>query len=302
MEGRKTELIHIPVLKSEVIRFLEVKPGRKYIDTTVGGGGHAEAILKSGGELLGIDFDPEALRIAEKHLASACPPGGYRWRLAHGNFASLIEITQKNRFYPVDGVLFDLGVSSFQLGNLDRGFSFASKGSLDMRLAPEEQKVTAKDLVNVLNEGELYELFTRLGEERYSRRVAHAICVARRLKPIETAAELAVVVAKAVPYRGRRHPATKVFQALRIVVNDELNNLREALPQAMAILKKGGRLVVISFHSLEDRIVKEFLKEQATLGKMNILTKKPIIPIPEERRENPRSRSAKLRAAEKNET
>ncbi len=290
---------HIPVLSSEVIRFLAVKTQAKYIDTTVGGGGHAEAILKSGGELLGIDCDPEALRIAEKRLTSACPADVYRWRLTHGNFKNLGEIVQKYGFLSVNGVLFDLGVSSFQLDDMKRGFSFGSPDLLDMRMNPQEQKVTARDLVNVLHEGELNELFTHFGEEDHSRRVAHAICVARRIKPIETGSELAAIVAEAVPWRGRIHPATRTFQALRIAVNDELDSLRRALPQAADILKTGGRLVVISFHSLEDKIVKTFFKEQENLGKMTILTKKPIIPTLDEIRENPRSRSAKLRAGEK---
>lgn len=293
------ELVHKPVLKTEVIRFLAVEPDKKYIDTTVGEGGHAEAILKSGGEVLGIDYDPEALEIAWRHLASACPPDVYRWRLAHGNFTKLREIVKKENFYPASGVLFDLGISSVQLEDPKRGFSFTSDQSLDMRLSPQEQSVTAQDLINGLNEGELYELFTKLGEEHHSRRLARAICRARRIRPIRTCDELARIANEVVPKRGRIHPATLIFQALRLAVNDELNNLREALPQALEILERGGRLVVLSFHSLEDRIVKEFFKQKQDEGMISILTKKPVRPTSQEVKINPRSRSVRLRAGEK---
>lgn len=294
--------VHIPVLKTEVINFLAVKPDKKYIDTTVGGGGHAEAILKEGGEILGLDLDPKALEIAEKHLVSACPADRCRWRLAHGNFAELKKIAQDEGFYPVSGILFDLGVSSIQLEEKNRGFSFKGEMPLDMRMDPSTQKVTAKDLINGLNEGELYELFTKLGEEHRAWYLARAICRARRIKPIQTGQELAQIILEALPpgvKHGRRHPATKAFQALRIAVNGELNSLQEALPQAVEVLEKKGRLAVISFHSLEDRIVKNFFKEQEGEGRMIVLTKKPIVPNWQERKENPRSRSAKLRVAEK---
>lgn len=296
------EQVHIPILKTEVVKFLAVKPDKKYIDTTVGGGGHAEAILKSGGEILGIDFDSAALAIAQRHLASACPADVGRWRLHHGNFANLKEIVQQHNFFPVAGIIFDLGVSSFQLEDESRGFSFKSEALLDMRMDPASQGITAKDLVNGLNEGELYALFTKLGEEHYSRRLAHAICRARRRKSIENGLGLAQIVLEALPVRkryGRIHPATNVFRALRMAVNDELNNLKEALPQAAEILDKDGRLVVLSFHSLEDRIVKHFLAQKEEEGILRILTKKPIMAAREEVEKNPRARSVKLRAAEK---
>ena len=315
METNGTELAHIPVLRDEVIAFLRIEPGKKYIDTTVGGGGHAEAILKGGGELLGIDFDPKALEITKKHLAIACPArqklsskttaGGpmdvYPWRLIHGNFTKLKEIADLNGFIPADGILFDLGISSYQLDEPRRGFSFSSNEPLDMRINPKEQAVTAKDLINGLNEGELYELFTKLGEEHFSRPIARHLCRARRVKPIETGLELAEIIESAVPLRVRfsHSPATNVFRALRMAVNDELNNLKEALPQANEILAKKGRLVVLSFQSLEDRIVKNYFKEQEKEGSLKILTDKPVIPSSEEVQANPRSRSTKLRAAEK---
>ncbi|MDP3954843.1 MAG: 16S rRNA (cytosine(1402)-N(4))-methyltransferase RsmH [bacterium] len=301
METNGTEVVHIPVLRDEVVVYLKIEPGKKYIDTTVGGGGHAEAILKGGGEILGIDFDTEALEIAKKHLTLACPTNVYPWRLIHGNFSKLKELAETSGFIPVDGILFDLGISSYQLDKPGRGFSFSSNELLDMRINPNEQGVTAKDLINGLNEGELYELFTKLGEEHFSRPIARRLCRARRVKPIETGLELAEIIKTAVPPRVRfgHSPATNVFRALRMAVNDELNNLKSALPQAGEILARNGRLVVLSFQSLEDRIVKNYFKEQEKEGSLKILTAKPVVPSPEEVQANPRSRSTKLRAAEK---
>lgn len=290
---------HRPVLLKEVIDYLKVEKGEKYIDATLGGGGHAEAILKQGGRVLGIDCDPEALKAAKNHLVSACPLGDkFSWRLARGNFSHSKNIATKFGFSRVAGVLFDLGVSSYQLAKSTRGFSFEREGPLDMRADPN-LKVTAADLVNSLNKGELHELFTKLGQEHYSRRLAEAICRARRLRPIQTTTRLVRIIDEALPRkRDRLHPATRSFLALRIAVNDELNNLKEALPQAMELLKPGGRLVVISFHSGEDRIAKRFFKEVEP-RKIKILTKKPIRPSVEEIKRNPHSRSAKLRAVEK---
>lgn len=295
------KIFHKPALLKETIEFLNICPGKRYIDATVGGGGHSEAILKKGGIVLGIDCDPEALRAAKERLSSACP--GAPWRLARGNFANLKKIAKKIGFGKVAGVLLDLGVSTYQLETGRRGFSFKKDGPLDMRMDPSLQ-VTAADLVNKLGENELYEIFKKFGEERFARRIAGAICRARRLKPIINTNQLAEIILRARPRRGRfdrTHPATRCFQALRIAVNDELNNLQKALLQAFEILEPKGRLVVISFHSLEDRIVKWFLKEKEAEGKMTILTKKPIRPGKEEVDLNPRSRSAKLRAGEKNE-
>lgn len=290
---------HKPVLLKEVIQYLAVKRGEKYIDATIGGGGHSQKILAFGGKLLGIDCDPEAIKAARNRLSTACPNAS--WRLVQGNFVHLKKIAQENNFTQIAGILFDLGVSSHQLKTPERGFSFNLEGPLDMRMDPS-LPVTAADLVNGLNQGELVKLFTKLGDERYSRRIAEAICCARRRGPITTCNQLAQIIIKARPKRGkfdRTHPATRCFQALRIAVNDELNNLKKALPQALDLLKNHGRLVVISFHSGEDRLVKEFFRAKQARGELKILTKKPIKPTPAEIGQNPRSRSSKLRAAEK---
>lgn len=297
---------HEPVLLKEVIGYLNIKPGRKYIDATVGGGGHAEAILKLDGQLLAIDCDPEAIEAAREHFSTACPAtfslhergSDASWRLTQGNFKDLAKIAGKYGFEKVDGVLFDLGVSSYQLETPQRGFSFNLEGPLDMRMDPSLE-VTAADLVNGLNKGELEELFKKFAQEYSTGRIAEAIINARRLKPIKTIGQLVEIIENAVPRRNRLHPATKVFQALRIAVNDELNNLKAALPQAMALLNPGGRLAVISFHSGEDRIVKHFLRDTEKHGKIRIITEKPVRPTLGEVWENPRSRSAKLRVGEK---
>lgn len=299
------EKYHKPVLLKESIEYLKVTKGEKYIDATVGGGGHAEAVLKFGGIILGIDVDPEAIEAAREYLSQACPSSIKNrglivpWRLAQDNFAHLKEIALEEKFIPVAGVLFDLGVSSHQLKTPGRGFSFNAEEPLDMRMDPS-LSVTAADLVNGLNKGELNELFYKLGQEHFAGRVAEAICRARRVRPIKTCDQLAKIILASRPARsrfGQTHPATRCFQALRIAVNDELNNLKLALPQAVEILKPRGRLVIISFHSGEDRIVKQFFKEEG--GRIKILTKKPILPSDEEVQANPRSRSAKLRAVEK---
>jgi len=303
---------HRPVLLQKSIHYLNIQKGEKYIDATVGGGGHSEAILKKGGEVLGIDCDPEAIKAARRHLSQACPTrqsfgknlGGsdVSWRLAQGNFEHLGQIAKKYGFDRVTGVLFDLGVSAYQLETPERGFAFSLKGPLDMRMDPG-LSVTAADLVNGLSKGELNELFSRLGQEKYSRRIAAAIFSARRVRPIRTTNQLADLIVsvygRSRKKRQRLHPATQVFLALRVVVNDELNNLKKALPQAIELLKPKGRLVLISFHSGEDRIVKQFFKNKEKQGRLRIITKKPIRPTIEERKENLHSRSAKLRAAEK---
>lgn len=289
----------MPALLKETVDFLEVKGGKKYIDATLGGGGHSEAILRRQGELLAIDRDPEAIEFASQRLKKACPTSPFR--VVQGNFADLGKIARENGFKKVDGVLFDLGVSSHQFEEASRGFSFNREGPLDMRMDPT-LSLTARDLVNVLNEGELYELFSKLGEEKYSRRFARAICGARRVKKIETCDELAQIILKSAPPRGkfgRTHPATRVFQALRIAVNDEINSLKEALPQATDLLNFQGRLVVLSFHSLEDGIVKRFFLDKEKMGVLKIITGKPVEPTKEEVEVNPRARSAKLRVAEK---
>lgn len=295
------DIFHVPVLLKGAIEGLNVRQGGKYIDATIGGGGHSLEILKRGGKVLGIDVDPEAIRYVEESIKYQVAGIKSNLTLVRGNFVHLKEISKDHGFTKVAGILFDLGVSSHQLETDYRGFSFNTEAALDMRMDPNLQ-VTAADLINGLNEGELYELFSKLGEEYHSRAIARAIVRARAIKPIKTCNELAGIVVKARGGRGRfdrTHPATRVFQALRIAVNDELNNLRKALPQALELLEKEGRLVILSFHSLEDRIVKNFFKEQQTEGVLGILTKKPIRPRQEEIRINPRSRSTKMRIAEK---
>ena len=299
---------HKPVLLKKAVELLNVRAGKTYVDATVGHGGHALAILKLKGQLLGIDCDPRALKVARERLSQACPagnqtaPGSASWHLARGNFVDIGQIVRSQGIKKVAGVIFDLGVSSYQLDSDSRGFSFKSEAPLDMRMDPSLE-VTAKDLVNGLSRKELYELFTKLGQEKYSRRISSAILVARRVKKIETGRELAAIISRAVRSAHRRertrvHPATRVFQALRIAVNDELNSLKKALPQALDLLEKNGRLVVISFHSGEDRVVKRFFKEKEE-NYLKIINKKPLVPSREEVDKNHRARSAKLRAAEK---
>ena len=313
---KTSDIYHIPALLNETVKALDIKPKHKYIDATLGGGGHSVEIVKKGGILLGIDQDPEAVSYASERLknAQACPdllPP----KLVQSNFAEIDKVAKEFGFEKVAGILFDLGVSSHQLETSNRGFSFNQEGPLDMRMNPN-LSVTAKDLVNGLNEGELAELFWKLGEEKFSRRFAKAICQARLNKPIETCNDLSQIILQEVSPRGRfartpachrlaakqlagRHPATRVFQALRIAVNDELNSLKIALPKAVELLESQGRIVVLSFHSLEDSIVKRFFIDQMGKGILKIISKSPITPTKEEVRLNPRARSAKLRAAEK---
>lgn len=286
---------HTPVLFEETIEALAVQRGGRYIDCTLGAGGHAIAILERsspGGQLLGIDADPEAIAAArarlEAHRRSTL--------LVNDNFASLKEIATKYDFYPVHGILFDLGLSSLQLESSGRGFSFQRDEPLDMRLS-SAQEVTAADIVNTYPEIKIAQLIRTLGEEPHSRRIAHHIVQER---PIKTTLELVRVVEEAVGgRRGRIHPATRTFQALRIAVNQELEHLSSALEQAASLLGFGGRLVVISYHSGEDRIVKRFMQEEARKALLRLVNKKVITPSLAEVHFNPRSRSAKLRAAER---
>lgn len=290
---------HIPVLFDEAMKYLSVRPGGKYIDATIGGGGHTAGILARGGVVLGIDEDWEAIAYVEER--QRLETASQKLILRQGNFARLQEIAKEAGFGKVAGVLFDLGVSSHQLETDYRGFSFHKDAPLDMRMDTEAQKVTAADLVNAGSKEELAKLFFRLGEERYGKRIARAIVAQReRSGRIETTEQLKAVVTQVRPKgnRDRTHPATRVFQALRIAVNDELASLEKALPQSLDILEPGGRLVVISFHSLEDRIVKNFMRLQAREN-MGILTNKVVVPTAAEVARNPRARSGKLRAAEK---
>jgi len=302
-------LVHAPVLVEESIHHLAVQPGGRYVDCTVGGGGHAKAIMEAaspGGLLLGLDADPEALAVATAELA----PFGESVHLAEANFRDLRRVCAQNNFSPVHGVLFDLGISSMQLAE-PRGFSFQVESPLDMRMN-QNQALTADDIVNHYDERDVADVIWRYGEEAASRRIARAIV---RARPVGTTLELASVVSRAIARpRGRLHPATRTFQALRIAVNDELGALEDALGQTLEVLGHGGRLVVISFHSLEDRIVKQFMQRESrdcicppeqpacTCGHratLRIVTKRSVTASPDELAANPRSRSARLRAAER---
>lgn len=288
-------MIHIPVLEKEVLEYLAPKPNENFIDCTIDGGGHAKAILeiiKPQGKVLGIEIDSE---IYQKLKAENLE----RLILLNDSFVNLKVILQKEKFQPVSGILMDLGMSSFHLTDSGRGFSFLKDEFLDMRYG-KSSELTAMKIVNEYPEIEIEKILREFGEERFSRRIAKNIIESRKLRPINTTFELVDIVKRAVPHsyeRGRIHPATRTFQALRIIVNQELSNLEKTLPETLEILAKGGRLAVISFHSLEDRIVKNFFREKVKENKLEILTKKPIRPASEEIQINPRSRSARLRVA-----
>ena len=301
---------HRPVLLAEVIACLKPRPGGRYIDATVGGGGHAEALLHASapdGMLLGLDVD--ALAVAR--AASRLVPFGARATCIQAGFDELSAVAEAHSFSPCDGILFDLGFSSDQLADPERGFSFQQEGRLDMRFDPSSGQ-SAADLVNRLSQEDLAGILFRYGEEQRARAIARAIV---RRRPLRTTTELAEVVLQAVGrQRGRIHPATRTFMALRIAVNRELEQLTLALPQALDLLSAGGRLAVITFHSLEDRIVKEFMQREARAcicppgmpvctcrhqPRLRMITPMPITPSAAESTDNPRARSAKMRVAER---
>lgn len=300
---------HLPVLYQDIIHALQPKSGCFYVDCTLGGGGHAQGILEASqpdGRLLGLDLDPQAIAIAEKRLA----PFGERVRIEQASYVELTSLLTLTGWETVDGIVFDLGVSSMQFDTPERGFSFQHDAPLDMRFSPESP-ISAAELVNQMSEAELAEIIFRYGEDRNARRIARAIVQAR---PLQTTKQLAAVVAGAGGRKDHTHPATRTFQALRIAVNEELKSIETALPQAIKALNSGGRLAVISFHSLEDRIVKELFNRESTdclcpprqpictcghKAVIKKITRKPIIPAESEISENPRARSAKLRIAEK---
>lgn len=324
------------MLLDTVLDALQPAPGKLYIDGTVGGGGHAAALLQRiqpGGHVIGIDADPAALSAALARFTTSLPahlsPPPESYTLLHGFFDEMDTLAAECGVGQVDGVLLDLGVSSHQLDTPERGFSFSAVGPLDMRLDPTQGE-TAADLLARLDERDLADLIYHYGEERQSRRIARAIVEQRRQRPLATTGDLATLVVACIEgrrgtqgkqqrtmtpaattpgrHRGRIHPATRTFQALRIAVNRELERLHAALPQAVGLLRPGGRLAVISFHSLEDRIVKQFFRDESGYGsseapprpvRLRIVTKKPVAPGEEETRANPRSRSAKLRVAER---
>lgn len=306
---------HLSVMPAEVLQYLQPREGGLYVDGTLGGGGHTALILEASGpsgRVIGFDRDREALEAAAQRLSVY----GDRFRAAHGNFSDMVEILSRMNVTAIDGFVLDLGVSSHQLDSAERGFSFQQDAPLDMRMDRDEE-VTAADLVNELDSDELADLIWKYGEERFSRRIAAAIVRAREEKPVTTTLQLADIVRGAIPRRlqeDRIHPATRTFQALRIATNRELEAVEQGVRSAIRLLVPGGRGVVISFHSLEDRIVKNLFREAAascscpkdlprcvctTRPQVKILTSRPAVAGEEEVGGNPRARSAKLRAVEK---
>jgi len=303
---------HIPVLYKEIIHALQPQRGGRYVDGTLGAGGHARGILEAcapDGLLLGLDVDPQALALSRETLAPYAEGG--RTHLVQASYTTLTQQLAALQWGAVDGIVLDLGASSMQFDNAERGFSFMQDGPLDMRFGPRAFQ-SAEDIVNTYAEKDLADLIFRYGEDRDSRKIARAIVMSR---PLRTTRELVAVIEKASPRRGDRvHPATQTFQALRIAVNEELSSVENVLPQAVSNLKPGGRCAVISFHSLEDRIVKDFFREQSKdifnppyeriyeeerKAVVKIINKKPIVASDEEIKDNPRARSAKLRVIEK---
>ena len=301
---------HKPVLYQEIIHALQPRSSGRYVDGTLGAGGHARGILEAcspDGFLLGLDVDPQALALARETLA----PYEKRIRLVQASHITLSEQLISAKWDSIDGIVLDLGASSMQFDNAERGFSFMQEGPLDMRFGPQAL-MSAEEIINTFDERELADIIFRYGEDRDSRKIAKAIVMNR---PLHTTRELVTVIEKASPRRGDKlHPATQTFQALRIAVNDELAAVEKTLPQAVAALRSGGRCAVISFHSLEDRIVKEYFREQSKdlinppyeriyeeerKAVVKSITKKPIVASDEEIKDNPRARSAKLRIVEK---
>ena len=301
---------HIPVLYKEIIHALQPQSGGRYVDGTLGAGGHARGILEAcspDGHLLGLDVDPQALALSRETLA----PYEERAHLVQASYITITKQLAALKWDSVDGIVLDLGASSMQFDNAERGFSFMQDGPLDMRFGSNAFQ-SAEDIVNTYDERDLADLIFRYGEDRDARRIAKAIVMSR---PLRTTRELVAVIEKASPRRGdRTHPATQTFQALRIAVNEELSSVESVLPQAVAALRSGGRCAVISFHSLEDRIVKDYFREQSKdivnppyeriyeverKAVVEIINKKPIVASDEEVKDNPRARSAKLRVIEK---
>ncbi|MCL2281211.1 MAG: 16S rRNA (cytosine(1402)-N(4))-methyltransferase RsmH [Dehalococcoidia bacterium] len=301
--------IHVPVLLKETLEALDIQTGGRYIDCTVGAGGHAEAILQRsapGGQLLGIDADPVAIALAQENLASFSNSA----LIVNDNFVNLSQICSSHDFKPVNGILFDLGLSSMQLSESGHGFSFQHGAPLDMRFDPN-QVLSAADIINQYSEADLARILFEFGEETHSRQIAHLIV---RARPIYTTDQLASLIEHTFPKHSRIHPATKTFQALRIAVNEELRHLESALQQSLELLGNGGSLVVISYHSLEDRLVKNFMRRESAgcicppslpqcichhQPRLKLVHKQVIVPSLAEEKVNPRSRSAKLRVAER---
>jgi len=292
-------MAHIPVLADEVIKFLDPKKNENFIDCTLGDGGHSAELLRRtapNGKVLGFDLDSEAVKVARKNLEEF----GSRLIVRNESYANLNKAVAEEKFGPADGALMDFGFSSPQLEDRGRGFSFQRDEPLDMSYSTAADHLTAAEIVNVWTKDEITRVLAEFGEEHLAERIAAKIVSARHHKHIISTVQLVEVIKAAVPKNyehGRIHPATRTFQALRIAVNGELDSVNAVLPQALAALKPGGRLVCISFHSLEDRLVKSFFKEMSAKRKIEILTPKPITATEKEIQNNPRSRSAKLRAA-----
>ncbi|NJM38035.1 MAG: 16S rRNA (cytosine(1402)-N(4))-methyltransferase RsmH [Akkermansiaceae bacterium] len=299
---------HLPVFPAETAEWMAAGEGKFIIDGTLGGGGHSEIFLKTGARVLGVDRDPEALAHARKRLA----PFGERFSTWEGNFSALREIPEIQEGARADGILMDLGVSSRQLDSAARGFSFMREGPLDMRMGPSSPR-TAADIVNQWPEADIVRILFEYGEESKARRIAGAIIKQRSIQPFKTTLDLASCIERAIGRHGKTHPATKTFQAIRMAVNEELESLATALAAAPHILKPGGKLLIITFHSLEDRMVKRFLKHRSTPFldepgwpepkpnpdyQFQLLARKAILPTAEETSLNPRARSAKLRVAQ----
>ncbi len=289
--------MHIAVLPKQVLEYLDPKPNQNFIDGTLGFAGHSKLILekiKPDGKVLGIELTSEVFEEVENQNIE-------RLILENNSYTHLPEIIKKHNFGPVHGILLDLGMSSWHLEDSGRGFSFQKDEELDMRFNPD-RGVSAKDIVNLWPRQELEDMLIEYGGERFAKRISDEIVLFRKNKPIKTTFDLKKVIEKAIPKRfqqGKIHFATKTFQALRIKANQELENIKQVLPQALKVLEKGGRIAVISFHSGEDRIVKNFFRDHAKLEHLKVLTKKPVIADEDEVRDNPRSRSAKLRVAQK---
>lgn len=294
------EVLHTPVMVKEILDYLNLRPRQIIVDATIGTAGHSLAMLERilpGGRLIGIDRDQESLAVAKERLhqfSESC-------EFVHGNFMDIDNILKSINIKKIDGILFDLGVSSFQLEDPNRGFSFQSEGPLDMRL-DRTSFISAYDLVNNLNQEELSSLLLTFGQERWHNRIARFLVRERERKPIATTLQLSDIVLRAMPYRyrySRIHPATRTFQAVRIAVNRELEALEIALAKSVELLNKGGRICIISFHSLEDRVAKFSFRRFNAEGKTNIITAKPLTPTSEETKENRSSRSSKLRVAQR---
>jgi 16S rRNA (cytosine1402-N4)-methyltransferase len=285
--------MHIPVLLKEVIEYLNVKPNSNYIDCTLNGGGHTREILKRNGpegKVLGIEIDKEIFEKIEKEKIERLIP-------VNDSYINIKEVAEKKEFNNINGILFDIGMSSYHVDEAERGFSFNKDEPLIMNYSTG---LTAEEILNEWREDEIEKILKEYGEEDFSKKIAKKIVERRKGEKIKSTLQLVSIIKEATPgwyHHGKTHFATRTFQALRIKVNNELDNFRKALPEALNLLNKEGRLVVISFHSLEDRIIKEFLKEKEKNGEVKIITKKPIVPTDEEIALNPRSRSSKLRAA-----